>query len=292
MPTTSAPIVVAVGRQGAATTVDYAAREALRQDRGLRVVHVADHPRGDFVGAAALASSVCRARTLVSDLVPVTSVLTHGPAVDAIVAAAQDASLVVVGRRPESRWVHPYVRSVTAGVAAGSVVPVVSVPDGWERPTGVAQVTVGLDDVERSAGILREGFAAARAAHARLTVVSTWWRPAGSDRHDLTQVDDTGWDLRVRAGIDAALADVREAYDEVLVEVLVRNARPGDELVEASRDATLLVLGRHDPLLPTGSHLGPVARSVLRAATCPVLLAAPRPTHQVRGGNRQRAGRA
>ena len=48
-------------------------------------------------------------------------------------------------------------------------------------------------------------------------------------------------------------------------------------LVESSADAQLLVIGRHDPLVPIGSHIGPVARAVLREATCPVLLATPRP---------------
>jgi nucleotide-binding universal stress UspA family protein len=48
-------------------------------------------------------------------------------------------------------------------------------------------------------------------------------------------------------------------------------------LVECSADAELLVIGRHDPLVPIGSHIGPVARAVLREATCPVLLATPRP---------------
>ena len=47
------------------------------------------------------------------------------------------------------------------------------------------------------------------------------------------------------------------------------------------RTSHLLVLGRHDPAIPIGSHLGPVARAVLRDAACPVLLADPRPrTHR------------
>jgi len=41
-----------------------------------------------------------------------------------------------------------------------------------------------------------------------------------------------------------------------------------------------VVVGRHDPLVPSGSHLGPVARTLLRAARCPVLLVAPSPAHR------------
>ena len=61
--------------------------------------------------------------------------------------------------------------------------------------------------------------------------------------------------------------------------VEARHAHAGDALIRAARTADVLVIGRHDPLVPVGSHLGPVARAVLRDATCPVLLADPRPRH-------------
>jgi nucleotide-binding universal stress UspA family protein len=64
-------------------------------------------------------------------------------------------------------------------------------------------------------------------------------------------------------------------------DVQVVHGRAAEALVEASADAELLVIGRHDPLVPIGSHVGPVARAVLREATCPVLLASPRPHRAV-----------
>ena len=71
-----------------------------------------------------------------------------------------------------------------------------------------------------------------------------------------------------------------EAAD-VPLELDARHTDATDALVEASRTSHLLVLGRHDPAIPIGSHLGPVARAVLRDAACPVLLADPRPgTHR------------
>ena len=45
-----------------------------------------------------------------------------------------------------------------------------------------------------------------------------------------------------------------------------------EALVEASRSSQLVVVGRHDPVMPVGSHVGPVARSLLHASACPVLL--------------------
>ena len=58
------------------------------------------------------------------------------------------------------------------------------------------------------------------------------------------------------------------------------------------QDAELVVVGRHDPRTPLGSHLGPVARAVLAGAGCPVLLANPRPGHRRNEHHRARGHRA
>ena len=42
-----------------------------------------------------------------------------------------------------------------------------------------------------------------------------------------------------------------------------------------------MVVGRHDTVMPVGSHMGPVARAVLSASACPVLLADPVPTARI-----------
>jgi len=280
---TTAPVVVAVGRRGSVTALEYAAREAVRTGRGLHLVHSVDLDGRASDGAAVLASAVDRTSAVVAGAVPVTSVLGTSPAVDAVVAAAEHAPLVIVGRCPESSRTHPYVRSVTGGVAARVHAPVLSVPDGWEDRSVSPHVVVGVDDADDSDDVLAEAFAAARGRSARLTVFSTWWRAPGSDQQARAHVDNPAWPEALRVGIEQAITDLRATYDDVVVEVEVRNARPGEALIEASREATLLVVGRHDPLVASGSHLGPVARSVLREAECPVLLAAPRHAHLVRG---------
>jgi nucleotide-binding universal stress UspA family protein len=62
-------------------------------------------------------------------------------------------------------------------------------------------------------------------------------------------------------------------------EVVVHPGRAVEAILAAAEGADLLVIGRHDPLVPYGSHIGPVARAVLREATCPVLLASPEASH-------------
>ena len=105
--------------------------------------------------------------------------------------------------------------------------------------------------------------------------------PPGAGPAPLTQVTDPGTAERSGSAMWAALGryDVRPGDPSVCV--VVSDERPGEALLEAARDASLLVLGRHTALVSTGSHLGPVARAVLCEATCPVLLAAPEPHHGV-----------
>jgi hypothetical protein len=50
----------------------------------------------------------------------------------------------------------------------------------------------------------------------------------------------------------------------VPITVDVRHAPPTRALLDASSESLLLVLGRRHHRLPIGSHLGPVARAVLR----------------------------
>lgn len=72
--------------------------------------------------------------------------------------------------------------------------------------------------------------------------------------------------------------DVRATLGKALegratgVDVQVLHGWPAENLLEAARTSDLLVLGRHDPRVPFGSHLGPVVRAVIREAPCPVML--------------------
>lgn len=267
------PVVVAIGTRGSASALEYAAGAAVRRHCPLHLVHAAGDDGHD--GAAVVAEALARARVLVGGIVPVTAVLDPGPAVDAVAEAGRDAGLVVVGRCPESRRTHPYVRSVTGGVGARLAAPVVSVPDGWTERHARPTVVVGIDEPARSADVLATGLAAARELDARLVVLTTWWRTP------LAKLTDRAWPQQLEAAVLATLERVGSDYDDVPVEVHVRNHRPGDALLVASLTADLLVLGRHASLVPSGSHLGPVARSVVRESACPVLLAVPRQHHGV-----------
>lgn len=102
------------------------------------------------------------------------------------------------------------------------------------------------------------------------------WSPATT--HANLVISWTGDDTWVGLTGDQIRAAVDELGDEVEgleVEVEVRALYPADALYNASRKSDLVILGRHDPLLPLGSHLGPIARAVLREGECPIMLVEP-----------------
>lgn len=285
------PVVVAVGYDPPVSALAYGIAEAERLGCGLHLVHVVDNaPYGpemvlvdvtdvERIGRETLAAALESARSLGGDGVPVTGQLAHGAPVPAIIAAVPDARLIVLQRRVLSRIVRVVTRSMTNGVAARAHVPVVSVRAGWSPVDGDEGrvVTVGVEEPERSIPILEAAVAAARSRGAALHVLHTWSYPTAYD--DVLLQEDHEWADQARLQVRAALDLV--GTDGIKVVIEARHARAADALVEASRASDLVVVGRHDPLIPLGSHLGPVSRAVLHEAECPVLLTDPRPRHEV-----------
>jgi nucleotide-binding universal stress UspA family protein len=107
--------------------------------------------------------------------------------------------------------------------------------------------------------------------------VHTWDYPAAYDDVVRGRTSGEGWTPRAVGEIQRVLDALDGPLDGVPVQIDARRAHAADALIEASAHSDLLVIGRHDPLVPIGSHLGPVARAVLRESGCPVLLADPRP---------------
>jgi nucleotide-binding universal stress UspA family protein len=292
-PATSAPrIVVGVGPDEVESALAFAADEAVRAGCGLHLVHAVSlvPPGPDQVllpaidleawGAERLAEVVKLADDLVQGAVPVTHEVRHGTPVGALVDVGRTARMVVLEHRHLSRLSRIVNRTVAGGVAAHLRVPVVAVPSGWHEDQRRGVVVAGIDVPERSQEVLRAALAEAHARGARLRAVHSWSLP-GPYEEAMAGDEVRRWSDRsraeVRAAIDA-LGDLSAAMD---TDVQVVHGRAAEALVAASADAELLVIGRHDPLVPIGSHVGPVARAVLREATCPVLLASPRPHRAV-----------
>lgn len=123
--------------------------------------------------------------------------------------------------------------------------------------------------------VVRAALEQARSLTTYLRVLHVWsfvenhasyvFSGAGVEEFSASVVDD----------LTRALGPVLEEFPDVEVRFAVGYGRRADALITESDHAALLVLGRHDPLTPAGSHLGPGARAVLASARCPVLVVDP-----------------
>jgi nucleotide-binding universal stress UspA family protein len=266
----------------------FAVDEAVRAGCGLHLVHAVHVvPAGpenvlvtpvdvDAWGQELLTLAVKRADALVEGAVPVTHELRRGTPVQVLVEVGRTARMVVLEHRHLSRLARVVNRTVAGGVAARLRVPVVAVPSGWTPPAGNPVVVAGVDVPERSAEVLGAASAEARARGAALRVVHSWALPVHHEGMLIDAGEHQRWADVSRAELRAALDELGDESLALEADVVVHPGRAIEAILEASQDAQLLVIGRHDPLVPVGSHIGPVARAVLREATCPVLLASPR----------------
>lgn len=202
----------------------------------------------------------------------VTARLLRGPEVPMLLAAAQDARLLVVGAsaRPEGGRLGP-VAGHLATHAPCAVAVVRGGPDD-EPPTG--PVVVGVDGSDASVAAARtaawEAVArgvALHVVHARPTVADPYGGWAAAPQIPAEQDDPTS-----RAA-DALADELRGEHPGLRVEVAVVDDGPAHALVERSRTAALVVVGCRGLGAFRGMLLGSVSHEVLRRATSTVLVA-------------------
>ena len=265
----------------------FAATEATVLGAALKVVHVVpDHlpsaaampptPEEMFAAGHAILRAAERVvRGLAPDL-PIESWLQHGTRPLQLVWGAEGAMMLVVGRDGRS-LIERLLRGDTAtGVAARAEVPVVEVPAEWRPPPADAErvVVVGVEVLDRSATLLADGFTVAGKQRATLVVLHARKLPrAYSDTDARIAADE--WVRQATLKLEDELRDWRARFPEVKVEICVVHEQPSDALIEASRQADLVVLARRDRGMPSATHLGSTARAVLRGAHCPVRVIAP-----------------
>jgi nucleotide-binding universal stress UspA family protein len=287
-------VLVAVESAECDAALAYAAGEARRRQCGVHLVHVAPPvyggglARADSVrmlngelhriGTTLLAdASVKLEHELIDDDLTVSTELCHGAVVPSLVTESVHACLVVLQHSGMGIEGHPPAMSVTNGVAARAHAPVVAVPVGWQPGAArVPVVTVGVEDVETSAEVVRVALETAARANARIRLVHADGDPDG---HGFVDVEAA---RRLHAELSDSFAGIVSAHPDVPVEIVVSQDEPAEALVMLASESDLLVVGRRHPRLPLVSHLGPVARTVLRWSPVPVLVVdpvAPEPLH-------------
>jgi len=273
--------VVAVdGTEEGYAAVAFAAEEAARQGLELRLVHVMPPvipvrpllaPPARGLGSYASETLASAARLALSAS-PQLTVSTHrltGGRVSGVVAEADHARFVVVGRRRAKALDLAWSGGTLDGIVSRARCPVVMVPrtNGHEgRP---ARVVAGFKSSEHSAELFAAAFAAADALGAELEVLHAWKLSTGYDDMIARRVSEAATNRDQKDGIRDLLAPWQESFPQVPVKVRVVHDYPVRALVEASREADRLILVKplHGALV---HHLGRTARGVLRFAECPV----------------------
>lgn len=194
----------------------------------------------------------------------------------ALLAASDDASLIVLGATGAGAVASALLGSVPVQVAARARCPVVTVHTGHEQPSGDAPVVAGLDQPERSARVLAVAFPEAARRGVPLVAVHTWREdPLVQAAGDLGGHQDVEEYPPGHEPLDEMVAPWERRFPEVEVHRHAIRADAADALVSLARGAGLLVVGSHGRRELRGLVLGSVSQEVMRRAVCAVVIVPP-----------------
>ncbi|MFE6196139.1 universal stress protein [Streptomyces sp. NPDC057838] len=213
----------------------------------------------------------------------------HGRPMDALARAAGDAELMVLGSRGLSGVGGFLVGSVGMSVIAHTETPVVLVRAGEQAadeheqdPAGIPSaatpyrpVVLGLDTGHPHEAVIAFAFEEAARRGTSLKAVHGWSLPP---YYAYGLPADLQFHAELGRQEAAALAEVlrpwREKYPDVEVVEQSRSGSPSRQVIDASREASLVVVGRRIRRRPFGVHIGPVTHAVLHHAAAPVAVVA------------------
>ncbi len=278
------PVVVAVdGSRRNRSAVTWAAREAAAHGCGLVLVtalhdHVVAHPRFSHgTREQEVLDMLAAVRAETADLLDAASVETRAPAgapVEVLLAEAARARLVVVGKRGLGGFARVLVGSTSIALAGRSPTPVAIVPDAWDAPEHRDRpVVLGVDPFKVSDRSVDVAFLRARrlgvpvvAVHGWETAVTYTWDAAAAS------AIETEAHLEADRRFDEVVALWSERYPDVVLRPMRLHTHPATAVLEAAREAQLVVLGRHAAGILGGFAVGSVARAVLHYAETPVVV--------------------
>ncbi|WP_326732274.1 universal stress protein [Streptomyces phaeochromogenes] len=198
---------------------------------------------------------------------------------------AKESELLVLGTRGLSGLGGFMVGSVGLAVVAHAERPVVLVRAGeqaaderMQDPAGTPSasapyrpVVLGLDIESPDDSVIEFAFEAAVLRATSLRVVHGWNVPP---YFAYGMSVDPEFNVHLAKQDAASLAEVlrpwRQKFPSVEVVEVSRSGKPASHLVDASHEASLVVVGRRIRRSPIGARIGPIAHAVLHHATAPV----------------------
>ncbi|NUP24388.1 MAG: universal stress protein [Streptomyces sp.] len=295
------PVIVAVdGSDDSLVALDWAFDTALVRKAPLRVVHVQQY--ASWAGPEVLPAGrptpdddpvLDRVRRYLDGRVErpgLEYVALEGTPGAVLFELSSTAELLVLGSRGRGGFTGLLLGSNGMAAARDAECPVVVVPkpgrpvhDGMPIEPG-PRVVVGLQVDSPDEAALSFAFAEAALRGARLQVVAAYAWPLHLWTAVTTQVmqpseDQDAVEAATRTLAEGFLDPHRERHPEVHAEAYVAPGDAAGHLVAASKDADLVVVGRHRRrLLAPARMMGSVTHAVLLHAASPIAVVPPAPS--------------
>ncbi|MGW2372624.1 MULTISPECIES: universal stress protein [Kitasatospora] len=276
-------VVVGVdGSAQSAAAAEWAAYQAHRSGMALRMIHAGgaepELSAAPVDQTQSLPRAVLALRGHLVEVLPGLDVSCEhvpGSPVHALIAAGEREGQLVLGSRGLGGLTGLAVGSVALRAAAHAACPVILVRAGADGQGGApGDVVVGVDSSRPGAEVLAFAFEKAAERGANLRVLESRDLPAGGyvtaaplDPPEITAALAAAALVRLQD----TLTPWQKKFPEVSVEAEVTGWPAGKALVEASRSASLVVVGRRTPRnRPAVPGLGTVAHAVLHHTHGPV----------------------
>ena len=198
--------------------------------------------------------------------VPVDTELSDVSAPEVLIARSGGSGLVVTGTRGRGGFAGLLLGSVSLKLAAHAHGPV-AVVRGEPAGSPYDEIVLGVEPDQAEAPI-RFAFQTAAALGAMLTVVRAWWPHTTYgglyvENTDLTERHQTGQ-------VEALISALRHEYPQVKVSISPMRGNAVPMLIEASRDARLLVIGAHRKRSALSVGAGYIVQGLLSHSPTPV----------------------
>ncbi|MDG6105871.1 universal stress protein [Dactylosporangium aurantiacum] len=269
------PVIVGVdGSPAAFGAVRWAADIAVRMGRPLRIMHALGVP-GPYEEITDEHGLALDAATEARHWFPglhVTTSTWYGEPVRVLREQSRHAELVVVGSRGHGGFHALLVGSVGVHLAGYSHCPVLVVhhAERWAGPEAVLPsdrpVVAGADGSPGGQQALELAFREASARKVPLVAVRAWQEPASRLARRVNPD-------RLAADLAADLGQLQAKDPAVRLEPRVVHGPPVQVLLDAARDALMVVLGARGHGGFAGLRIGGVTQHVLEHAETPVLVA-------------------
>ncbi|WP_329241483.1 universal stress protein [Streptomyces sp. NBC_01478] len=286
--TKALPIVVGVdGSEPSLRAVDWAADEAALRGLPLRLVYaslweryegtsIADDvakPDEQVLAEDVVDTAARRARRRHPDLDVSVDVLPEEPEY-ALVRESRSASVLVTGTRGRSGLAEALLGSVSLIVAGHAQCPMIVVRgnhDNQARTGTHGRVVVGVGEKPAGSAAVRFAFDEARRRGVPVDVVRAWrWPAHETTDHPLMSGEPAR--LHEQQAVEALETALQDVPADVESHRRVVEGHTRTVLVDASRDADLLIVGARRRPGHYGLQLGRVAHGVLHHSACPVVI--------------------